>query len=159
FERKPDDVALLARLAQVARAAGAPLIAGASPEIVGSEGFGVAPDPDDWKPGGPDSPAAQVWAALRELPEARWLGLAAPRFLLRLPYGEKTDPTESFAFEELPEGAPHESYLWGAPALVCLELLGTAFAQSAWRLRPGQEAEVDGLPLHVFEEGRERRIK
>jgi type VI secretion system protein ImpC len=159
FDRTVEDVALLARLARVAREAGAPLLAEASPGVVGSAGFAEAPDPSDWMPGAPDDPSAQIWAALRELPETRWLGLAAPRFLLRLPYGEETDPTETFEFEEMPEGARHEDYLWGGPALVCLELLGQAFAESGWRLKPGSAQEVGGLPLHVFKADGEPRIK
>ncbi len=159
FDRTVEDVALLARLARVGREAGAPLLAEASPGVVGSAGFAQAPDPSDWMPGAPDDPSAQIWAALRELPEARWLGLAAPRFLLRLPYGEATDPTETFAFEEMPEGAGHQDYLWGGPALVCLELLGQAFAESGWRLRPGSAQEVGGLPLHVYADRGEQRVK
>ena len=159
FDRTVEDVALLARLARVARQADAPLIGAASPGVVGCAGFGGAPDPSDWRPGAPDAPAAQIWAALRELPEARWLGLAAPRFLLRLPYGKDTDPAETFAFEEMPEGAGHEDYLWGGPALICLALLGEAFAENGWRLRPGSAQEVGGLPLHVFTDDGERRIK
>jgi type VI secretion system protein ImpC len=159
FDRTVEDVALLARLARVAREADAPLIAAASPGVVGCAGFGEAPDPADWRPGAPDAPAAQIWAALRELPEARWLGLAAPRFLLRLPYGKDTDPAETFAFEEMPEGAHHEDYLWGGPALVCLALLGEAFAENGWRFRPGSVHDVGNLPLHVFTADGARQIK
>ena len=159
FDRTVEDVALLARLARVSADAGAPLFAAASPAVLGCPGFGIAPDPADWSPGGADSPAAQVWAALRELPAARWLGLAAPRFLLRLPFGKDTEPAETVAFEEMPEGSRHEEYLWGHPALVCLALLAEAFADDGWKLRPGSASEVSGLPLHVDTDEAERRIK
>lgn len=159
FDRTVEDVALLARLARVAREADAPLIATASPNIVGCAGFGRAPDPSEWRPEAPDAPAAQIWAALRELAEARWLGLAAPRFLLRLPYGKDTDPTETFDLEEMPDTSRHEDYLWGGPALVCLALLAEAFAEDGWRLRPGSVHDAGGLPLHVFSADGEQRIK
>ncbi len=48
---------------------------------------------------------AGCWAELRHLPEAGAVGLALPRFLLRLPYGKKTSPLESFDFEEFPDTA------------------------------------------------------
>ena len=32
------------------------------------------------------------WRSLRESEDARYLGLAMPRFLARLPYGSKTSP-------------------------------------------------------------------
>lgn len=158
FGRNLEDVALLARLGRVAELAGAPFLAAAAPAVVGSPGFGEAFDPGDWHDGGPADPASQIWAALRELPSARWLGLAAPRFLLRLPYGAETDPAETVAFEEMPRGSTHESYLWGNPALACLALLGQAFARDGWSLHPGSVQDVPGLPLHVYED-RESRIK
>jgi type VI secretion system protein ImpC len=33
---------------------------------------------------------------------------------------------------------------------VCALLLGAAFTQAGWELRPGQVAEVDDLPLHLY---------
>ena len=159
FGRSVEDVALLARLGRVAELARAPFLGAASPEIVGSHGFGRAPDPADWEDGGRESPASQIWAALRELPPARSLGLAAPRFLLRLPYGKDTDPAETVDFEEMPEGSVHESYLWGNPALACLALLGQAFAHDGWNLHPGSVQDLPGLPLHVYAENGESRIK
>jgi type VI secretion system protein ImpC len=158
FGRKVEDVALLARLGRVAELARAPFLAAASPDVVGSPGFGRAPDPDDWDDGGPEGPASQIWTTLRELSSARSLGLAAPRFLLRLPYGKDTEPAETVAFEEMPEGSDHEGYLWGNPALACLALLGQAFSRDAWDFRPGSIQDVPGLPIHVYEDG-ESRIK
>jgi type VI secretion system protein ImpC len=87
---------------------------------------------------------------LRESEEARWLGLAMPRFLLRLPYGEETVPIESLPFEEM-NGSEHEKYLWGNPAFVCAMLLGQGFAASGWDLDEIPR-RVDGLPLHVYRE-------
>jgi type VI secretion system protein ImpC len=141
----PDDAGLLARLAVVARRAGAPFLAEASPRLVGCESLARTPDPDDWRPG-----EAPAWGALRRLPEAAYLGLALPRFLLRLPYGKETSPVEAFDFEELPGGTPHEGYLWGNPATLCAGLLGEAFGRDGWGLRPGGPQEVDGLPVHVY---------
>jgi type VI secretion system protein ImpC len=142
FGRNPEDVNLLARLASVASTAGAPFLAEALLDRVS---------------GAPDTAAdagEPAWQQLRNLAEATYLGLAWPRFLLRLPYGQDTSPTERFRFEEMPaEGRPsQDSYLWGNPAVLCVLLLGQAFTQSGWALRPGEILEVDGLPLHVYRE-------
>jgi type VI secretion system protein ImpC len=88
---------------------------------------------------------------LRHSSEARWIGLALPRFLLRLPYGEKTSPLESFEFEEMPTSV-HQDYLWGNPAFCCAYLLGQAFQTYGWNLRPGAHRQIDGLPLHVYQQ-------
>ena len=152
------DAELLGRLARIARAAGAPFIAAASPRLLGCESLAETPHPRDWRLT-PDADSANAWAALRGLPEASAIGLALPRFLLRLPYGKKTDPIDSFDFEEMPEDPPHEEYLWGNPAFACTVLLAQSFSEYGWELRPGVHAQVDGLPLHVYEHDGESELK
>ena len=90
----PEHAAALAPIAAIARTAGAPLIAGVAPDVVG---------------------LTRAFDTLRHSPDARWIGLAMPRFLLRLPYGEKTDSCERFAFEEMPLPPEHERYPLGQP--------------------------------------------
>lgn len=157
FEDSVDDVMLLGSLGGIAGAAGAPLLAAASPGVLGAESLGKTPQPENWRPVEPER--AQAWEILRSLAEARYLGLALPRFLLRLPYGKGTEPIEQFDFEEF-DGAPsHEGYLWGNPALACVYLLGQAFAQWGWEMRPGAIRDIDGLPAHVYREDGESHLK
>jgi type VI secretion system protein ImpC len=158
FGPTPEDALLLARLGAVARAAGAPFLAGADTRLFGCASPAATPDPDDWgaPPGGE---AGEVWAALRGTPQAASLGLAAPRFLLRQPYGKGSNPVEAFALEELPGGKPHEGYLWGNAAFACALLLGEAFNRAGWGLRPGMFLEIDSLPAHIYSEDGESRLK
>lgn len=138
------NVELLCRIALIASKAGAPFLGAADPKILGCKSFGETPDPDDWAPAN-----EETWNFVRGFPEARYLGLAAPRFLLRLPYGKDTSPAETFPFEEMP--APrHESYLWGNPIFACMMLIGQAFSEYGWAMKPGMVAEIGGLPVHVF---------
>jgi type VI secretion system protein ImpC len=139
-----EDVALLARLGRVARAAGAPFVAAAAPALFAAESFASPPDPKRWEPSSA-GPADEIWKALRQMSESRFLGLAAPGFLLRLPYGAATDPTERFSFEESPGEPPHGDYLWGNPVFLVLARLAG-------------ETEIGGLPLHVFEVDGEKRL-
>lgn len=141
FARTENDIRLLAALAGIMRAAGAVFVAEA--------------DPND-----ADSPAAErLWQTLRSSPEASSIGLALPRFLLRLPYGEKTSTIESFPFEEMPGTPEHGEYLWGNPAFACAYLLGRAFSRDGWDMRPGAQALIAGLPLHVYESAGEQQLK
>ncbi|MBL0156114.1 MAG: type VI secretion system contractile sheath large subunit [Bryobacterales bacterium] len=137
FGQSAQDIALLRALARSARAAGAPFV---------SEGdLGQA--------------EAEAWETLRHAPEASWIGLALPRFLLRLPYGTKTAAVESFPFEEI-QGVPaHSDYLWGNAALACACLLGEAFSRDGWRMRPGAARELGDMPLHVYDEDGETRLR
>ncbi len=142
FSRTDADIRTLSRLAKIMQSAGAPFLAEADP------------------PGDAGSPEiARAWDSLRRSPEASWLGLAFPRFLLRLPYGRAASPVESFAFEEMPGVPNHRDYLWGNPSFACACLLGRSFSRSGWSFRPGVELEIRGLPLHLYEEDGEKRLK
>src|SRR5207302_3573990 len=89
FDLSAEDLALLARMAAVARHAGAPFLVAASPRVMGCESLAETPEPRNWKPHA-DVDGEAAWLALRRLPQANWLGLALPRILLRLPYGKQT---------------------------------------------------------------------
>ena len=54
-----------------------------------------------------------AFSALQALPAAAYLGLATPRFLMRMPYGRKTDPIDAFAFEEFTRQGGLGGMLWG----------------------------------------------
>ncbi len=145
FDATEDDVDLLARIAKVAAAAGAPFLAAAGAEFVraATDGSNIGND---------------AWTALRRLPQAASIGLAAPRFLLRLPYGKGGDPIDSFPFEELPDPLAHENFLWGNPAFVCACLLGGSFRESEWSMTPGDATELSGLPAFTFELDGEKKM-
>lgn len=145
FTFGPGSERLLRRLARIARAAGAPWIAGADPRLAGCPAIDRAPDPDDW-----ERTIDPDWEAFRRSEDAAYVGLALPRLLLRLPYGEDTEPSEQFPLEELSASSGHEDYLWGNPAIACAQLLARSFAESGWTMRPGAHLDIDGLPLHVI---------
>jgi len=153
----PPDHGVLAGIAGLARACQSAFVAGASPQLVGCSSFAVQPDPDDWTSESPDE--TEKFAALRRKREAACLGLAAPRFLLRQPYGKTSDPIEAFPFEEMPANPGHESYLWGNPALLCGHLLATAAADEALEAEYEEGGEVGGLPLHKFTSDGETQVK
>ena len=150
FSATRGDAESLGRLAKIAHAAGAPFLAAASPALLGCKSFSATPNARDWTAPA-DNESASAWTALRSLPEANAVGLAIPRFLLRLPYGKETDQIESFPFEEMPAEPEHDDYLWGNPAFVCALLLAQSFIESGWDLRPGQRTELDRLPVHIYQ--------
>jgi type VI secretion system protein ImpC len=86
---------------------------------------------------------------------ARYLGLALPRFLLRLPYGPGGETADAIDFAEVGEAPSHEDYLWGSPAIACALLLAESFGDSGWGLRPGERLDIEDLPLHVVRAGGE----
>jgi type VI secretion system protein ImpC len=155
FDHRRTDVEVLGRMAKIAAHAGAPLLAAASPQVVGCASLDATPDPDDWSP----PRDGEAWQALRQRAEAAYVALALPRFLLRLPYGRETDPIQAFAFEELDERPVHDHYLWGNPAFACVYLLAEAFSHHGWHLRPGVVREIDSLPVHIYHKDGEARMQ
>ena len=57
--------------------------------------------------------------------------LAYPRFLSRLPYGNKLEPIETFAFDECAAIPPSQTLLWGCPAFIIARGLVRATQQSS----------------------------
>jgi len=104
FDHSPQDVQLLADMAQVAAAAHAPFIAATAPTVLGMESWNELANPRDLTKIF-QTPEYAAWQSLRESEDSRYLGLCMPRFLARLPYGEKTEPVDEFHFEEDTEGA------------------------------------------------------
>ena len=155
FARTEGDAQMLGRLARIMNFAGAPFLGEADP----GSGSGNSSGHSSGNSGAETDDGERHWERLRRLPEACRIGLAMPRFLLRLPYGKKTDPVESFDFEEMPGVPDHPQYLWGNPAFACVQLLAEAFANDAWEMRAGACAEIDGLPLHVYEAEGEKQVK
>ena len=158
FEDSVADIETLAGLAKISASVKAPLLSAVSSHLVGCDSFDLHPDPDDWnRPIAPD--VREAWQSLRELPEAAYLGLALPRFLLRQPYGTESDPIENFPFQELEPDASHESYLWGNPALVCAHALASAFQAEGWEMQTSGYSELGELPVYRFKESGETKVK
>ena len=135
------DVELLGRIALLASAGGSPMIARAGAALLG------------------DGPELALWQELQNLPESRYIGLALPGFLLRLPYGKETSEAERFPLEEMPGDPKHMDYLWGNPAFACATLIAEAFSESGWDMRPGDALDISGLPLHVYKKDGESQLK
>jgi type VI secretion system protein ImpC len=152
FDHTPGDVELLGQMAQVAAAAHAPFIAASSPSLMGMESWQELANPRDLAKifSAPDYAA---WRSLRESDDAKYIGLAAPRFLARLPYGSKTSPVEEFDFEEETDGGNHSKYTWTNAAYAMAVNINRSFKSYGWcsSIRGVESGgAVEGLPVHTF---------
>ena len=157
FDQVAEDIELLQHLGRVAQAAGSPFVASGHSHYAGCASLAVSSDSDEWN-WQPDQHARSLWQALRQSPEASYIGLVLPRYLQRLPYGAKTDPIESFPFEEFSPFAGQQQYLWGHPAALCASLLAEAFSESGWTLTSDLASRISGMPLHIYEAGGETHV-
>ena len=147
---------MLVSLGAIAAQAGGPFLAGAKPSILGCEELIDETATADWSP---DEEDEARWSVLRNSPVAPSVGLALPRFLLRLPYGAETDEIDSFAFEELSAARSHHDYLWGNPALACAWLIAQAYLARGWGMEPGDLTAIEDLPAHSLSDGSEWKMK
>jgi type VI secretion system protein ImpC len=151
FDLHVEDLTLLATIGALAMRAGAPCIAHGSLGLVGCGSDAAVDSPWEWSL--PQDDLGLLWAELRRHPAARWVGLAAPRFLLRHPYGPKADPIESFRFEELPSRPARERFVWGNPAFACALIAARAHEAGGARWPLPEAAAVEDLPAPLFDDG------
>lgn len=152
FDHSPPDVELLGEMSKIAAAAHAPLITGAQPSLFQMDSWGELANPRDLTKIF-QTPEYAAWRSLRESEDAKYVGLAMPRFLGRLPYGSKTDPVEAFAFEEDTEGADSTKYGWVNAAYAMAVNINRSFKEFGWcsRIRGVESGgAVPNLPSHTF---------
>lgn len=152
FDHSPPDVELLNGIAQVAAAAHAPFLAAANHTLLGMENWNELSNPRDLAKIF-STPDYAAWRSLRESDDSRYLALAMPRTLSRLPYGAKTDPVEEFDFEEDTSGADSSKYTWQNAAYAMAVNITRSFKMYGWcsRIRGIESGgSVEGLPVHTF---------
>jgi type VI secretion system protein ImpC len=151
--RQPEDMYFLSQMSHVAAAAHSPFVTAASPHLFGLESYTDLGRPRDMAKVF-DTVEYAKWKSFRESEDSRYVGLALPRFLGRLPYnpidGEITD---GFNFVEDVDGTDHSKYLWCNASFAFAARLTNAFELHGWcaAIR-GVEGGglVEDLPTHTF---------
>ena len=129
FEPTPPHAELLGRVAKIAAHAGAPFVTAMSSDALLDRK--KAPHPL----------IAQALSELRGLAEGSHLALMSPRFMLRHPYGKRSDPISAFGFEEFTAADGLRGMLWGHPAILAACLLAAP---------TGKTLSIGDLPFHYF---------
>ncbi len=152
FGRGPEDIETIERISQVAASAHAPFLTGADPQFFNLDSYTSLDAPRDLAKVF-DTTEYAKWKSFRASEDSRYVGLALPRVLARLPYGKNTVPVEGFAYEENVDGTDHSKYCWMNAAWALGARLTQAFSLYGWcaSIR-GVEGGglVQGLPVHNF---------
>ncbi len=152
FSAHPQDMALLGKISEVAAAAHAPFISAAAPQLFNWDSFEELGGPRDLTKIFSGADYAK-WRSFRDTEDSRYVSLALPHILMRLPYGQANVPVEAFNYEEEVDGRDSSKYLWGNAAYALGTRLTDAFAKFSWcaAIR-GVEGGglVEGLPTHTF---------
>ena len=136
FEETPPHAEILARVAQIAEHVRAPFFAAMSPGFMNTALKDRHPL------------VAASWDELRRQTAAGYLGLVSPRFLLRRPYGRKTDPIDAFEFEEFTEKEGLAGMLWANPIVLVAILLAQAWKDGGKNMTLGKVMSLDDIPFH-----------
>jgi type VI secretion system protein ImpC len=129
FESTPPHTELLGRMAKIAAQAGAPFVTSMALDAFTD----LRHDPHPL--------VVEAMQALRGLPEAPFLALLGPRFMLRHPYGKRSDPISAFSFEEFTASDGLRGMLWGHPALAAASILAAP---------TGKTLSMGDLPFYYF---------
>lgn len=150
------ELALLAGLGALAANEGAALLSSAT------AGLALIDAPEAWEGALPmvaDAEAQARWRAMRGSWVAPHIGLVWPNVMARLPYGAKTQPVASFAFEEL-ESRPADGELpWRSAALDLASLLARSYTEHGWDMGSALAVELDDLPAFVDDRGDSPRLQ
>lgn len=151
FDHTGPDVEMLGELSRIAASAHAPFIGGVSPDTLKMESFQELSNPVSLSKIFRD-PEYAAWNSLRSSEDAKYLGLAMPRFLSRRPYGAKSEPVDEFAFEEDTESGSHDRYAWSNAAYAMATNINRAFKDYGWctKIRGVEGGAVEGLPVDTF---------
>ncbi len=161
FGPGPRDIALMQKVSAVGAMAHCPFIAAAGPEMFGVKDYRELPKLKDMSSIF-EGPQYTKWNSFRDSPDARYFGLAMPRFLLRHPYDPDANPVKAFNYEEKVTDS-HDKYLWGNAAFAFATRMTASFAESRWTMNctgPQSGGMVENLILHQYKtmEGLETKI-
>jgi len=152
FGKHPEDMALLEGISHIAAQAHAPFISGTAPDLFNLESFTSLDAPRDLAKIF-DSTEYAKWKGFRQSEDSRYVALALPRTLGRLPYGADTKPIEEFRYEEHVDGTDHTKYLWTNAAYSLASKMTQSFSLYGMCVAMrGVEGGglVEGLPTHTF---------
>ncbi|TRX76782.1 type VI secretion system contractile sheath large subunit [Pseudomonas mangiferae] len=152
FDHSPPDVELLAEMSKISAASHCPFIAGAAPSVMQMESWQELANPRDLTKIF-ENTEYTAWRSLRASEDSRYIGLAMPRFLARLPYGVRTNPVDEFNFEEETDGSEHNRYCWANSAYAMAVNINRSFKYYGWctSIRGVESGgAVDDLPTHTF---------
>lgn len=150
FDHSAPDIELLTEMAKIGAASHCPFITGANPSLMQMDSWEELANPRDITKIFQNTEYT-AWQNLRKSDDARYLGLALPRFMVRLPYSSKENPVEAFHFEETMEG--HQDYSWANAAYAMAVNINRSFNEYGWctSIRGVESGGiVEELPTHTF---------
>ncbi|NKB46662.1 MAG: type VI secretion system contractile sheath large subunit [Legionellales bacterium] len=159
FTASHTDVTLLTQLAEISATAHCPLLANVGAEFFNKTDFEQVMQIENFNH---YLERAEYigWNAFRQLEAARYVGLALPRLLMRLPY-DAQNYRGNFIYQEQVHGDT-QHYLWGAASFAMAVNLLQSFFEYGWCVNirgPDSGGKIDRLLLHHYDVGQGLQTK
>jgi len=103
-----------------------------------------------------------AWRAFRDDDRSKYVALTLPRFLGRLPYNPKEDPTKNFNYDEGIYRDGDDNSLWCHSAFAMASNMVKSYEEWGWSVKlVGVESGgiVENLPTPTYEEHGETKLK
>ena len=133
FEQTASHADLLQRIVQIVAEPETPFIASISANCLDSKSL------------------TKEWEALSAQPASIYLGLTIPKFMLRIPYGKKSEPIDAFDFEELIAHGDTSKFLWGHSSIIAGLSLGLSYMEQGLKgMNIHANMKIGDLPFHYY---------
>jgi type VI secretion system protein ImpC len=155
FDKTPQDISLLKEISRVCASAHCPFIGNVDANFFDKDDFESVMKIKDLSSYFERAEFIR-WQSFRKTDDSRYIGLALPRFLLRLPYGDETSRVRSFGYNERVVAEDHKKYLWGAGSFAFAANMARSFKKHGWTLNirgPESGGKVEDLPMHQYDAG------
>ncbi len=161
FEHNPKEIFWLRQMAKVAAVSHAPFVSAISPKFFGCNTIDELYAIKDLQ-AMLAQPKYGAWNSFRESPEAAYVALTLPRYMLRLPWHPVNNPSGEMNFSEETNGAEDKKFLWGNASILFARNMVRSFQTSGWcqHVRgPKGGGLVSGLPAYTYNTRGENELK
>lgn len=158
----PQDIKLLQHLSALGEAGQIPFIANASAKFFGEENMGDVMNNRFLKEQINDGAEYTAWRSFRDDDRSKYIGLALPKFLGRLPYNPKEDPTKNFNYTEGIYRDGKDKSLWCKSSFAMASNMIRSFENWGWSVKlVGVDSGgiVENLPTPTYEEHGQTKLK
>jgi type VI secretion system protein ImpC len=162
FVNNPQDIKLMQHLSVLGEAAQIPFIANAGAEFFGETDYNAVMTNRFLKEQVNDGAEYTAWRAFRDDDRSKYVSLTLPRFLGRLPYNPKEDPTKNFNYDEGIYRDGNDNSLWCHAAFAMVSNMVKSYEQWGWSVKlVGVESGgiVENLPTPTYEDHGQTKLK
>ena len=162
FDNTAQDIKLMQHLAILGESAQLPFIANSSSQFFGEKNFVDVMNNRFLKEQVNDSAEYTAWRAFRDDDRSKYVGLALPRFLGRLPYSPKDEPTKNFNYSEGIYKEGRDNSLWCSASFALASNMVRSFENWGWSVKlVGVDSGgiVKNLPTPTYEEHGQTKLK